>query len=299
MLSEKYTEHLKNHKTLYLSLVNIGIYIFFSSISGFYFFEIFLLLFIANYFFCYFIYNEKNKQVKDAMFYLSNFIISFLFFVHLVLLVNPNEKFDNGKIISENFLTKNIHPPPKHGNFEVYRENGKSIYLDCSSITAGVCPNINWDEKIKVEYILLENPFFISKYLLGVDDRMFIYGIYINDKAYKDKYSNQFFINRYHQEYHLKHKISVFFAFYVLYVFFMALIKIIHIKYFFIKSLFNLIFYCTVTVMWSFFFFFSSSIDIIERYFFMNGSVLELAEFSDNKFSLFATFCTKSVGWVE
>lgn len=218
MVSEKYTKYFKRYKILYLFLMNIGFFIIFSWISNWYFTGIFFFLFILNFIYCVFVLDKlrENYSIGIFTFYISNFIISLILLNHLISSTNPNHQLSNEKIISEYYFTKHISPTPKHNHLQVFREDGSFIYLDCSSITNGHCPHINWNSQIKVEYILLENPYFISKYLFGLNNRRFIYGLHFNDQVYDRKYSNHFFIDRYNYEDSIKKKIILFIVFYAI-----------------------------------------------------------------------------------
>lgn len=257
MLLEKYTEHLKNHKILYMFLTNMGLFIVFSLISEGYFSSIFFFLFILNFIYCIFILCKirENNEVSIFVFYLSNFFISSILIFHLISSINPNHQFSNEKIVSEYYFTKNISPTPKHNHLQVFREDGSFIYLDCSSITAGHCPHINWDSKIRVEYIFLENPHFISKYLFGSKNRKFIYGIYIDDKAYDEKYSNKFFIDKYSYEHSIKKKIIFFISLYAIILFYLIIVGFLLNKKILYKNIFRIfsnVFFLTLIHFYSY-----------------------------------------------
>lgn len=181
----------------------------------------FFFLFVLNFIYCIFILYKirENYKVAIFVFYLSNFFISLIFINYLISSINPNYQFNKEKIISEYCFTKNISPTPKHNHLQVFRENGSFIYLDCSSITTGHCPYTNWDSQIKVEYILLENPYFTSKYLFNSKNKRFIYGLYLNGRIYDGKYSNQFFIDKYNYEHSIKKKLIFFIVCYAIILF--------------------------------------------------------------------------------
>lgn len=242
MLSEKYIENFKKHKNLYLFSINIGSFILFSWISDWYFLGLFFFLFILNFIYCIFILDKlrENYNIGIFVFYLSNFIISLIFLNHLISSINPNHQFRKEQIISEYYFTKHISPTPKHNHLQVFMEDDSFIYLDCSSINTGDCPYINWDSKIKVEYILLENPYFISKYLFGSNNRRFIYDLYLDGQVYDGRYSTSFFIDRYNYEHVIKKKIILFITCYVIISFCLIIIILLFSKNILYKNIFNI-----------------------------------------------------------
>lgn len=242
MTSEKYIEHLKNNKILYMFLINMGLFFFFSLISDWYFFSIFFFLFVLNFIYCIFILRKirDNYKVAIFVFYLSNFIISLILLNHLISSINPNHQFRKENIVSEYYFTKHISPTPKHNHLQVFRDDGTFIYLDCSSMANGHCPYINWDSKIKVEYILLDNPYFINKYLFNSKKRRFIYGLYLDGNVYDGIYDNQFFIERYSYEHSIRKKIVFFMAFYVIILFYLIIVRFLLSKNILYKNIFRI-----------------------------------------------------------